>query len=332
MPPSARAIALVAPPAHRAPSGGDRLDDALAEALAARGPLRRLGFDELAGDAATAPPTAYLLDSLGLDALDAPLPAHHRRWLLAHLLPSQDPAATPAARAAEADRLARLDGAIAFSGYMTAALREAGAEGPLVEVTPALPAWARPATAAPILAPPRLLVVAHLAPVKGVVELLEALAAAARPDDRFVLRVLGEARDPATARRAHLLAASAALRGRVELLGPAPHAALAAAYAEAALVLSPAWLETYGLALAEARAIGAPLAVLDGGHAAAHVTPTTGVVAADHVGLAAAALDLVRTPARLAELAAAARAAARALPRPTWADAAARIADALEAP
>jgi glycosyltransferase involved in cell wall biosynthesis len=328
-----RSLALVLPADRAAPTGGNLVNAALHAALTPHVDTRVVEPAALAADLAAAPPTIYLLDTLCLAALAAPWPERHRVHLLAHLLPSQDPTASAAARAAAADLLPHLDGAVAFSAVTAAALAADGLPPErIVVVQPGLPDWARPApTPRPVAAPPRLLLVGNLSPLKGVAELLAALAVRTGAAERYLLRVVGAGRDPAYAARCAALAAAPPLAGRIELAGPLPHDALAAEYHAADLVVSAAPIETYGLALAEARASGVPLAVLDAGHAAAHVTAASGIVAPSLAALAAAVVALVGAPDRLAALAVAARAAATAAPRPRWSAAAGRLLDHLGA-
>jgi glycosyltransferase involved in cell wall biosynthesis len=320
------AIAIVAPDLTSRITGGNLVDRALLDALGPR--ARRIAPEALGADAERAAPTAYLVDSLCLEALEVVLErARHRAWLLAHLLPSQDPGAGEVRRALERRVLPRLDGAIAFSGFMRDALIRGGVAAVRV-VEPAPPAWARPLERAGPGDPPRLLVVGNRSPIKGVDGLLDALAVRLRPDDRFALRLVGDDATEADAARLAERLARPALAGRVVVIGPLAHDAMRAEYRAADLVVSPARLETYGLALAEARACGVPLAVLDGGNAAAHVARETGEVAADHAALADRVLALVRRPAELSALGAAARWRAgrdAARPRPSWAD----VADAV---
>jgi glycosyltransferase involved in cell wall biosynthesis len=107
----------------------------------------------------------------------------------------------------------------------------------------------------------------------------------------------------------------------VRLLGPLPHADTLARVAASDVLLSASRMESFGLALAEARALGVPIVARDAGNAAAHVDARAGgVLVADDAELARECVRLAHDPAELARR----RAAARALrpPSRSWADAA----------
>src|SRR5581483_5661898 len=112
-----------------------------------------------------------------------------------------------------------------------------------------------------VYAPPlRALAVGNLIPRKGLRELLRALAS--RPAE-LVLDLVGRADlDPAYAAEC---AALAARDRRVRLVGPVAHGGMSAIYASHHVLVSAATMETYGMALAEARAHGLPILALDRG-------------------------------------------------------------------
>ena len=324
-------LAFVLPPRSDQVTGGNLYNAELGAALARRAPalaIARIDEADWPADAAAAPATFYLADSLCLDAIDrfvaGPRRRDHRVAVIVHLLPGLDPGARDPARAAtEARVLAGVSAALATSDVVGDWLATCGvARQRILIVPPALPAWARPLPAPPAPGPappapgpaPLLLMVANLVPEKGVLELLDELGARLAPDDLFHLRIVGRGDlDPACARAvaAHI-AAHPALAARVTLAGPCPHPALAGHYQAASLLVSAARIETYGMALAEARAMGLPIAALEVGNVAAHVDPAAGgTLCRSHAELAASVLDLVRQPAALARATAAARAAAR---------------------
>ncbi len=145
----------------------------------------------------------------------------------------------------------------------------------------------------------RALAIANLLPGKGVAPLLEALASALRDDDRFQLSVVGRLdADPAYgALCARSIAESPALASRVTLRGALDPDATQAALAEADLFVSASKMESYGMALAEARVTGLPIVACAGGNAAAHVDAVAGGQLAGSPGeLAAACLQLAREP------------------------------------
>jgi glycosyltransferase involved in cell wall biosynthesis len=110
---------------------------------------------------------------------------------------------------------------------------------------------------------------------------------------------------------------SPALARRVSLCGAQSPEETAAALARAELLVSASRMESYGMALAEARVVGVPILACAGGNARAHVAPEAGgQLVPDVPALARACLELARAPERLRERIEQAR--AHALPARSW--------------
>jgi glycosyltransferase involved in cell wall biosynthesis len=117
------------------------------------------------------------------------------------------------------------------------------------------------------------------------------------------------------------LASEPALAAAVTLAGPVAHDRLLALMAASDVLLSPSRMESFGLALAEARALGVPIVACAGGNSAAHVEARAGgVLVADEAALAAECARLAQDREERRRRRAAAR-AGRPAPR-GWADAA----------
>jgi glycosyltransferase involved in cell wall biosynthesis len=160
---------------------------------------------------------------------------------------------------------------------------------------------------------------------KGQLELLAELATQLRQDDRLQLDVVGslDAEPEHAARCSALVANEPALRGRVVLHGVLAHEAALDRLARASVLVSASRMESYGMALSEARAAGVPIIARDAGHAAAHVSPHAGgALCPDTRALARELLALARTPSLLAERDALARSARRSR---SWGQAAADL-------
>jgi glycosyltransferase involved in cell wall biosynthesis len=170
--------------------------------------------------------------------------------------------------------------------------------------------------------PARMVMVANLLPGKGVVAFLRTLAARIRPDDDVSLSIIGSsAMDPAYAKRCGEVARHPALGGRVRLEGALPPDQTVARMSAANLFVSASLMESYGMALAEARCLGLPIVAVPGGHVAAHIDPEAGGErCATPASLADACLSLARDPVEHRRRLALAR--ARALPPRPWSTAA----------
>ena len=133
---------------------------------------------------------------------------------------------------------------------------------PLFEPLP-LPA---PATSAP----PLLLMVANLLPVKGVLPFLAALQQlldSRQKPPAFELRIVGEPLDPAYAAAVtEKISGHPEMAARVRLLDPVPQAELLRWYQRSDLVVSAARFESFGMAVFEALSVGVPVLALARGN------------------------------------------------------------------
>jgi glycosyltransferase involved in cell wall biosynthesis len=146
------------------------------------------------------------------------------------------------------------------------------------------------------------LMVCNVTENKGVRVFLEQLARHTRPDDHFRLLIAGRLDvEPAYARACVAeVASDAALAPHIGFLDAIPQAQVFEQLARSALFVSASRMESYGMALAEARAHGTPILARAGGHAAAHVDPAAGgQLVANETELARAFLALLRNPNEL---------------------------------
>ncbi|MEI9938902.1 MAG: glycosyltransferase family 4 protein [Pseudomonadota bacterium] len=266
------------------------------------------------------------VDSLYLAALpDVAREATGRVGLLAHYLPSfvaYGRAIQPAELGAEEARALSIANAfLVTSDFMREAL------GPLV--APEKPIFvAVPGSHARLgRLPPnpslglRALMIGNVVPGKGLEALLMALSELLRAEDPFELSVVGSLDfDPEyVARCRRVIANSARLAARVTLLGACSPERTAHVLNEAELLLSASRMESFGMALSEARVAGIPIASCAGGNAAAHVRVEAGGQLVDSPReLAAACLELARAPARVQQRIGQAR--GHALPARPWSE------------
>jgi glycosyltransferase involved in cell wall biosynthesis len=173
------------------------------------------------------------------------------------------------------------------------------------------------------LSPPRrpgvrALAVANLVPGKRVAALVDALATRLSIDDHFELTVLGDATlDPGYAQSCADLARHPSLRDRVRLLGSVAPPAVEEQLRRSNLFVSASAMESYGMALAEARTAGVPILATAGGNTGALVEPRSGGEVLDTPDrLADACVALVRSPIEHRRRLTLAR--AHALPPRSW--------------
>jgi glycosyltransferase involved in cell wall biosynthesis len=251
--------------------------------------------------------------------------------LIAHYLPTlvARGAVPDVAELSSAERaaLAAADGFLAPSEFMARALLALGAAprpvrvvGPGLDVDSTLRASSERARAAGRAAL-EAVVVANLVPGKGVLPFLDALAPHLRAGAPLRVNVIGSlVMDPAYAEACRTrVTGDPALAGNVCFAGALPHATSLARVAASDLLVSASRMESFGLALAEARAIGVPILARDGGNARAHVSSCAGgELCGDDAALAAACARLACDPGELARRRAAAR--AERGPVRSWAD------------
>jgi glycosyltransferase involved in cell wall biosynthesis len=146
----------------------------------------------------------------------------------------------------------------------------------------------------------RALLLSHVVSGKGIEPLLSALVLSLSPQDRFELRIAGDLQaEPAYAARCQaLVAAEPLLARRVRFYGLLSESKAQAALFASNLLLSASFMESYGMALSEARCAGVPLLARDAGNVRALVEPVAGgELVADATELAAASVRLCRDPA-----------------------------------
>jgi glycosyltransferase involved in cell wall biosynthesis len=179
-------------------------------------------------------------------------------------------------------------------------------------------------------APLDALLVANVIPRKGVLPLLEALAASADAPP-FSLRIVGRHdMDPAYAAACRsVVGRSPSLSERVRFDGAVPHERMAALYHSADVLVSASAMETFGMAIHEARARGLPVIAVQGGYSLRHFEDgENGLACSSAFEAATELVALARDELRMALLFARAQ-ATRASSERSWADEARQFLDAL---
>ena len=314
-------------------SGGNVYDRHVRDGLRARG--WAVTTQEVADAAAAASAlrdahdgALVLVDGLVGGWAPAALEEHASRVrlvLLAHMVVAAFPDATDAATDAERRALAVARAVVVTSHWTADELARRELADPS-RVTVAVPG-VEPADAVTPHDENDLLCVGVLAPHKGQDTLLDALARLPAAD--WTCAVVGSG-DSFPDFAATIADRAAAFDGRVRIAGVLDDDALAEAYQHSALLVAPSRVESWGMAIGEARARGLPVVGAETGGIPEALTGGGGLVVppGDPAALAGALEAWMSDPPLRARLRREALAARATLP--TWSDAVARVADALE--
>lgn len=302
-------ITLVVPELSGPNTGGTRYNRRLVAALRERGEsVRVLDFDAALRGIGDCDGLVWI-DSLWLPRLGEWVDAASkagvppRFGLLTHYLPAlvehgerpgHDQLST-----GEALALRHADGFIAPSEYLAGELRALGVEDERVLVLEPGLDIPLPTAAAEPTEKTRAVVLANIVEGKGIAPLLDALATRLAPNDALQLRIMGSREmEPDYARRcASRAAAHPQLTRCVHFTGPATHEDCIRALLDSDVLLSSSRMESYGMALAEARGCGRPIIARTGGNANAHVQAQWGgQLVPDEAAVADALLEQVRNP------------------------------------
>jgi glycosyltransferase involved in cell wall biosynthesis len=294
------ALTFVLPAGSEAISGGNIFNRKLIGALREIVPVVTIGFEEYRLVTQRGTPGFYFADTLDLrEFVEAPRRKQEQfSVLIVHHLPSLEPGLDPGdeSLAVEKAALPLFDALLTTSPFTTDVLISRGfAPERIVTVIPGLsPIERHPRSYQP---PLRALVVGNLIPRKAVLEFLRVLEPVLEDEDRLVLEIVGRTDlDPEYGRSClEFIAASPRLRKVVRVSGPVAHEDMGEIYQRAALLVSAARMETFGMALQEAREYGLPILAFEAGHAGHHVTDgENGFLFASIDGLAARLGELAR--------------------------------------
>jgi glycosyltransferase involved in cell wall biosynthesis len=263
MKPKEQAYAFLIPDTEAFVSGGNLYNRHLIDALRERGHT----IYESAQPEGLPEGLPMLADTLLAPSLPPPL-AKQSGLIVHHLQSLHPPAGWCGAdwfREKEWPWLQRFGWYLATSPYTADYLRDRGVSKPVEVIEPALKQL--PAVREKAAHPVQAIVVANLVERKGIRPLLNAWAAA--PPEGATLSLAGS-RDMEPAYAKQCLSVVEKLQG-VHYLGTLTPAALHAAYARSNLLISAAYMETYGMALQEAAAAGLPILAYAGGNVPNHV-------------------------------------------------------------
>ncbi|HEY2404828.1 MAG TPA: glycosyltransferase family 4 protein [Polyangiaceae bacterium] len=295
-------------PAHSEQvSGGNIYNHELLRAVAARTRQLSEPIEHVRARIERGEPGFYFLDSLNLlDLLTLPPARSGQRYgLIVHHLPSLEPDRDAGEDALDRERaaLARCDALLATSPFTSEILRLRGVDAKRILTVPPVALAGEPAQS--INEPFTFCLVSNLIPRKGIRELFEALDAQLDASDRFHLDLAGREDIDVDYARSCLetVQGSQRLSSIVRYLGPVEHDRIAQVYRHASAFVSAATMETFGMAVQDARAFGLPILGLDGGYVRHHLSNgENGQLFASSAALASGMLELVRSPQRLRAL------------------------------
>lgn len=324
-----RSIFFVLPEGSAEISGGNLYNDGLLAALRTRvGKLRVTSpQDWLESDAGS---RVVLVDTLNLKesitAADRRVVGEHM-VLIVHHLPSLEPGLPEedVQRKIEDAALPHFSGFLVSSDYTGTLLKERLPGARVLAIEPPL-SVVQPAQAFAPGQEPRALMVCNLIARKGVLPFLQELAQAPRTGN-FQLDIVGRHDlDPDYAQACkELILGHPELAARVFLRGGCAHDEMPGWYRQASLLVSASKMETFGMALQEARHHGLAILAVDGGNSGAHIrNGETGELCAGPEALARRLLALVEEPEVLAAYSSAAQ-AQRPAETKSWSHAAERL-------
>lgn len=302
---------FVLPQDRYLPSGGNIYNEKLIGALQAAGHDTAV-MDFAAYQAAIQQDLQgmYWVDSLFVKDMQSLLSLHPQKaksfFILHHLESLHPPVGATAEQIFHRDEQAVLsffDGFLVTSRFSEAYLRSRGFRQPIMTVEPAVeqPVFAP----SPVRGTISALMVANIVERKGILDWLHYLSEMAVPSDLFTLTIVGRTdMEPAYALACkEKVVLNPVLKEKVSFTGSLPHHEVLRYYAQANLFISAARMETFGMALQEAKAYRIPILALEGGHVKHHINNgKNGYIFNSTAKMAIFFIDLVRRHKKFAAL------------------------------
>ena len=125
----------------------------------------------------------------------------------------------------------------------------------------------------------RAIIVANVIERKGILPFLKALAKEMDESDLFQLTICGSLEmDLAYAEQClSVIKENVQLAANIHFLGAVPQARVFELYAQSDVLISASFMETFGMAIQEANALGLPMFLLEGGNSTMHQTEANDV-------------------------------------------------------
>jgi glycosyltransferase involved in cell wall biosynthesis len=300
---------IVVPKSHVKPSGGNIFNRLFLQALKKKGlPIEALTVGPALRRMKKSGVGSWWVDSLCLDDIGKFISLQRggrKVYALIHDLPSLEPSLSPAERrrvaAEEKKVLQDVSGFLVTSPSTRSLLKKRGfSSKPILVVPPAAAVFPdrRHASARGFVG----LMVGHLIPRKGILEFLTCLSRRLKPSDLFTLRIAGRFDiDPSYAEKClKLMTEHVCLKGKAMYVGPLAAAEMKRYYERSAVFITASKMETFGMAIQEARFFGLPILALDAAYARRRLRPEPSSLLFRSIpALAEACIKYIRNPLAL---------------------------------
>ncbi|MEM6320748.1 MAG: glycosyltransferase family 4 protein [Bacteroidota bacterium] len=222
----------------------------------------------------------YIFDTLYLPQLTelSKRQSNGRSYLLVHHLKSLFPPEGKSSQTVflqeEKTVLQWVDGFMTTSAYTTNYLQRNGLSQPIITIPPAL-TFSVVSSSVRQPAPINALLVANWVKRKGILTFLETLALKVLllKEQATTIHLVGAQHlEPAYTQQCQKLLTDAQLEEIVRVHGAVPPNRISAFYQQSNLFISTSLMETYGMALQEAKAFGLPILAMRGGNIKQHIT------------------------------------------------------------
>lgn len=329
--PLRQTIHFVLPDDRHMPSGGNIYNAQLIEALRSLGQaVKLIDFKAYRKAVLHDQKGVYGVDSLFVEEMKPLIGARPAKtfsfFIMHHLQSLHPPVGVDAALFFEEHEKEVLHFFQAFllsSEYSKTYLLQKGISAPMMVIEPAS-TLASSVSSLPPKPPVKGLMVANVVERKGILPFLEALSSQSEKEDAFALNIIGRKdMEPDYFDACVQCVETSDLKNKVHFIGALEHAATLKQYAQHHVFISAAHMETFGMAIQEAKVQGLPLLLYEGGYTAKHLQDGVGMLYPQISELAENFIKLSRNNLGILELWQSAKADAKIYEAYTWKQAAA---------
>jgi len=294
-------INFVLPDDRHLPSGGNLYNEKLIQALLQLGQsVKIMSFPEYHKAIQADKAGIYGVDSLFVEEMHKLLEYSPKKafsfFIMHHLQSLFPPKGIDAEQyflQAEAPVLRFFDAFLLTSEFSKAYLLEKKMEGHMMVVEPAYSVVDVPSSS--LSKPLKAIMVANVVERKGILSFLEQLAYLSKAEDGFMINIIGRTdMEPAYYQSCQKLVQSSSLKSKVHFSGEMEHQEVLQQYSLHHLFVSAAQMETFGMAIQEAKSCGLPLLLCKGGFSERHLLKGKGLISPNIFKLAGNFIELCR--------------------------------------